>query len=653
MMVNLLEHAAERAPTLGVGYVADDGSVEVEPYPALLHRAACVLAGLRSRGLHAGDQVVLALNRNESFLAAFWGCLLGGIIPAPVGAPAGAANGGGASARLLAVRRALGDPVVVVEDETADREHVWSFADLSADRPDLAFHRPDPGDTAFLQFSSGSTGEPKGVVLSHRNVLANVTAIHQGLGAEPDEVGVNWLPLHHDMGLIGFHLTPLLYARPQYHLHPATMIRRPLVWLDTLERLRGTITACPNFGQALLLSRLERSGDRHWDLSSVRLVLNGAEPIAPSLMRRFQERLSRFGLRESAMLPVYGMAESTLAVTFPAVGPLPRVERLDRRALQREGRAAAASPEDPTALEMVSVGSPLAGGAVRIVDGSDRTLPADTVGHIQVKGDSVTSGYVGSPVDGNDLFCDGWLRSGDLGFERDGCLFITGRAKDVVFVNGQNFHAHDLEQVAAQVPGVSPHRVAVCGLHDERAEGERLLLFLTARSPESALPFFMAVNRQFQETLGITADVLIPLKADQMPRSTSGKLQRYRLRELFLEGAFEAAIDEMSRARAAAEPAVARTRPRSPTESLLHEVWCAALHLPADRIGVTDDFTHLGGTSLQALSIVSELEERLGLQVHSAALADHATIAALAAYLDRHRAGLTSLEAGRATYFRG
>ena len=325
-LVGLLQAAASQAPAHGVGYVNDDGAVRVETYPALLSRAACVLAGLRQRGLQPGDHIVLALSGTDTFLAAFWGCVLGGIVPVPVPVPATTASGTRAPAEerlhgvrhVLAARGPSGFPPVLVDDEVPlsarDPDRWWLFADVSADPPDYDFSRRLPSDTAFIQFSSGSTGQPKGVVLTHRNVVANLAAIHQRLGADPHEVAVNWMPLYHDMGLVGFHLAPLFYRRPQYHLHPSSMIRRPLLWLDTLERHRGTITACPNFGQTLVLSRLERDSSRQWDLSSVRLILNGAEPIAAPVMRRFQAELSRFGVRDGALMPVYGMAEATLAV---------------------------------------------------------------------------------------------------------------------------------------------------------------------------------------------------------------------------------------------------------------------------------------------------------------------------------------------------
>jgi acyl-CoA synthetase (AMP-forming)/AMP-acid ligase II/acyl carrier protein len=657
-LVGLLQEAANHAPDHGVGYVQDDGSVRVESYPALLTRAACVLGGLRQRGLRAGDHVVLALSGTDTFLAAFWGCVLGGIIPVPVPAATAPGKGGAlAEGRLHNVRRVLGCPPVLVDDRVpgtaTDADHWWPLADVSADVPDDDFCARPPSDTAFIQFSSGSTGQPKGVVLTHRNVVANLAAIHQGLGAVPEDVGVNWMPLYHDMGLVGFHLTPLYYRRPQYHLNPSSMIRRPLLWLDTLERHRGTITACPNFGQALVLSRLERDPDRRWDLSSVRLILDGAEPIAAPIVRRFQAQLARFGVRDGAVMPVYGMAEATLAVTFPPAGLPPRIETLDRQALQRDGEAVPAAPDAAFAMESVGLGSPVEGCDVRVVTASDQLVTEGIVGHVQIRGESVTSGYAADPAATAAAFCDGWLRTGDLGYRRGGCLFVTGRAKDVVFVHGQNVYAHDLEQLAAQVDGVSPGRVAVCGWHDPQAGQERLLLFLVARNPTAAAPLFAAVNRRFQEAAGITADVMVPLEPSQLPKTTSGKIQRYRLRELFEEGVFDGPVLDLSRALTALERQQPRLAPRTPTEVCLHELWCSELRLPPENVGVGDDYTHLGGTSLQALRIMSELEGRFGVRIHSAALADHPTIARLAAYLDRHRAGLGRRGAGRATYFQG
>jgi acyl-CoA synthetase (AMP-forming)/AMP-acid ligase II/acyl carrier protein len=575
----------------------------------------------------------------------------------PVPAPTAAGKGAQAGVRLRNVRQVLGSPPVLVDetppDDGDDAAPWWSLAEVSAGRPDHDFSRRRCCDAAFIQFSSGSTGQPKGVLLTHGNVAANLAAIHRGLGADRDEVAVNWMPLSHDMGLVGFHLAPLYYRCPQYHLQPSSMIRRPLLWLDILERQRGTITACPNFGQALVLSRLERNGGRRWDLSSVRLILNGAEPIAGPVMRRFQAQLSRFGVREAALLPVYGMSEATLAVTFSLVGRPPRIETLDRKALQRDGAAVPSAPDAPRPVESVGLGSPVDGCEVRVVSGADQLVPDGMVGHIQIRGDSVTRGYVADPAATEAAFCDGWLRTGDLGYRRDGCLFVTGRAKDVLFVHGQKIYAHDLEQLAAQVDGVLPGRVAVCGWHDPQAGRERVLLFLIVRNLTAAAPLFAAVNRRFQETAGITADVMIPLGSAQMPKTTSGKLQRYRLRELFEQGVFDGSVHDLSRAMTAMPQQSPKLAPRTPTEARLHELWCAELRLSSGEVGVTDDYTHLGGTSLQALGIILALEASFGVRIHSEALADHPTIASLAAYLDRHRASLARRGAGRARYFQG
>jgi acyl-CoA synthetase (AMP-forming)/AMP-acid ligase II len=630
ILKELLENAVSSAS--GIGYLRENGDCETQTYRELIEVSSRVLTGLRRARLLPGEPAVLALDHNRDFLSAFWGCILGGIVPVPLAAPGGL-RPGPALERLAAVWVRLGRPRIIAAGERTGEwpvapRSILPLSELLAQEPASEFHCASPDDTAFVQFSSGSTGQPKGVILTHRNVMANLESIRAGLQISPADSSVNWMPLYHDMGLIGFHLTPLYTCRPQYHLQPHAMARRPLAWIEVLSRTGATITGCPNFSCALVLSALKRARNLSWDLSRVRLILNGAEPISTGLMDRFLDALAPYGLRREAMFPVYGLSEATLAATFPVPGELPRVLMMND-------------------LPVVSVGRPVAGLELRI---APKGTPEGAVGEIQLRGANVTSGYWGDAEATREAFDGSWLRTGDLGFQSEGRLFVAGRKKDIIFVDGRNLHAQDVEAIAARA-GVSVGRVAVCGWHDPAEGREKLLLFLAAPDAAAAVPVAIAVKREIRVAIGITPDAFVPLKPNQFPKTTSGKLQRYRLREQFERGEFAAAAAAMAQLIEAEERRRGpRVMPRTATEQTLQKMWCREMQCAPEDVGVHDDFKDLGGKSIQAVAILAALDEHFGVRVHSDVLAEHGTIARLAVYLDRHAA---ALQAGGGKYFSG
>ena len=455
------------------------------------------------------------------------------------------------------------------------------------------------------------------------------------------------MPLFHDMGLIGYHLTPLHFCINQFHINTLDFIRKPLLWLDSLEKYGGTITAGPNFSQTVLLERLKRNPQKRWNLSKVRLVLNGAEPISVDLMQRFMKKMSGFGLDSRAMLPVYGLAEATLAVAFSPHKEEPLIEYLNRQELQKHHKALPAIPEDPSAAPYSSVGFPVQGCEVRIVDGLDDMTPDGTVGHIQVKGDHVMMGYYNNPAATEDAFCGEWLRTGDLGFIHNGRLCITGRAKDILFINGQNYYSHDLENIAQKVNEVDPGQVAFCGQRDSKAESDRLLLFLAGTKPASLLPLYLKIKQQLQQDLGLTVDMMIPIKK-RIPKTSSGKMQRYKLLEQYEKGEFDEAIDHLSLLLKAEEARSIQHKvsPQTTTEKLLHRLWYEELLLAPEKVGIHDHFAELGGKSINAASILAELEN-YHIYLDSGILEKYKTIAEIAGYIDKHPTRVRPTEKGK------
>jgi len=385
-------------------------------------------------------------------------------------------------------------------------------------------HAAHPGDLALVQFSSGTTLDPKPVALTHAAVLANVRAISaivRQAGADIVEHGVSWLPLYHDMGLIGCVLLALDEPASLTLIPPELFIARPAVWLRALSRTRAPVSAAPNFAYALCTERIRDEEMAGVDLSHWRFALNGAEPVSAATLRKFVARFGRWGLRPEALTPVYGLAEAALAVTFSDWRRPFRTARFDRDALAG-GRVV---PADD-GVELVSVGRPVHGMEVRV--------PTGTVGPILTRGPSIMAGYLHQPERTATALVDGWLDTGDLGFLHEGELYICGRAKDVIILRGRKYAPHDIEQVLDTVPGVRPGSAAALSHRSEDAESERLVVFVEARTPVPDL-----ADRCRQAILaatGLDAALIVLLLPGRLPRTSSGKVRRAETLRRWLGG---------------------------------------------------------------------------------------------------------------------
>ena len=638
-LTQALQRAAAWAPRKHLTYVRGHGAHSRISYADLLGEAAALGGWLAAQGVRHGEPIVLASSTNASFVRAFWGCLFAGAVPVPLVLPASWKKASSVLDRFRNTSQRLGGPRVILDAPAFDDRQLpppvrdraivlpSSLSDSLASPPVHAA----PNDTALIQFSSGSTGEPKGVVLTHRNVMTNLAAIRAAVRWTPDDVAVSWMPLYHDLGLIGLLLGSVSCPNDLVLIETAAFIRRPVLWLDALHQHRATLTACPNFGQSLVLSRLDGTG--MWDLSALRVIASGAEPISAPLMQGFCAALAPMGLRETAMFPVYGLAEATLAVTFSDIGRPPHIVSCDRRSLGTGDPVREIEADAPHALPVVSVGRPVDDCAVQLVDDDDCIVEEGTVGHIEVHGGNVMAGYFCDPEATAAAFHERWLRTGDLGFVRGGLLFITGRAKDVVFINGENLYAHDIEDAATRAPAAAGRRVAVCAWRTADDESDRLLVFVASSHPDRELPIFRAVEEQLATVFGLKPHAMIPLVSSQFPRTTSGKLQRHVLRERFDRGEFDESASRLARALADAR-LEARVRPRSETERLVHAIWARELGLAPGEFSIYDRFEYLGGTSLSALTITQAVEDASGVTLPADLLQQQPTVAAMAAHLD-------------------
>jgi 1-acyl-sn-glycerol-3-phosphate acyltransferase len=527
-----------------------EGDARVELRYADLHRDAVALAaGLHALGLARGDSVAIMLPTGREFFAAFFGVLLAGCVPVPVYPPARPSQLEDHLKRIAGILRNAQARVLLTVERAKPLAHllraqaeamqtVGTVADLS--RAEASFVAPAvaASDIAFLQYTSGSTGEPKGVVLTHANLLTNLRAMWRASKVGSDDTFVSWLPLYHDMGLIGACLGGLYLGFHLVLMSPLAFLARPARWLETIHRHRGTVSAAPNFAYELCLAKLSDAELDGLDLSCWRLAFNGAEPVSPDTLERFARRFARSGFKREALTPVYGLAESSVGLAFPPMGRGPWIDRVDRLRLTRDGVAAPAQSDDPQPLRIVSCGLPLPGHELRVVDAARRELPERAQGRVQFRGPSSTRGYLNNPKANARLFEGDWLNTGDLGYISGGELFLTGREKDIIIRGGLNIHPQELETAVAGLPGVRKGGVAVFPASDPRSGTERLVVLAETRldRPAQRNALVQAITALSSELLGAPADDVVLAPPRSVLKTSSGKTRRAACRELYEQG---------------------------------------------------------------------------------------------------------------------
>ncbi|GAA2263372.1 hypothetical protein GCM10010415_28550 [Streptomyces atrovirens] len=633
-LLDVLLDAARRAPDQVVVHVRGDGGETPVTFRRLLEDSLRVAGGYRDAGVAPGTCVPVVADRGEDFQPLFWGALAAGLVPVPLAPDV---------RRVRPVWEHLGRPPVAVDEACADvagqlpdGARVLRLEELRTSSAVGSPATAAPDGLAFLQFSSGSTGAPKGVELTHAAVLANLRQLTGAAALTDRDVVVSWMPYFHDMGLIGTHLAPLAARAKQVRIAPLSFAKNPRLWFEVAAAHRATLLSAANFALALTVRRVPEEVFAGLDLSTVRLLLVGAEPISATVWRDFAARTRPSGLDPRAATPVYGLAEATLAVAFPPPGEVAVPVALERAALSR-GRAVEREPGGD-AVELMDVGLPVPGCSVRVTDDRGRPLGDRRVGHVEVRGPQVARGYHGLPEATAAAFADGWLRTGDLGFLRDGRLCVSGRHKDVLFVNGRTFHAPDMEEVAAATPGVPPGTTVVVGSTDPVTGGERVVVFVAwARPPRSAAGVLDRVAGRVRAALGHDDVRVFALPPSAFPRTTSGKVRRQRMRSRFEEGAYRptaasgVAVASQEPPRPSGDPAPV---PRSRTEvrGVVREVWAKVLGIPEPSFGDRDRFAELGGGSLKAMEALAELERALDVTLGPAVMRDD-TVAALTDHL--------------------
>jgi acyl-CoA synthetase (AMP-forming)/AMP-acid ligase II len=554
----LLARRAGEAPERGFLTLLDDANrEEVVTYAGLHDGARRMAAGLRAQGVGPGDRIMIALPTGRAFLEVFFAASLLGAIAVPCYPPARSRGLDTYQENLGRLLAAAAPRVIVtfkrarvVLESTAFRAgvpaRVLEADGLPQDASDLATIEGDGSDIGLIQFSSGSTAAPKGVMLSHRAMLANVSAAVAVIRPSPEDVTCSWLPLYHDMGLIGMVLMPLISNTKLVLLSPQAFLLDTKRWLWAIHRYRCTISTAPNFAYQLVATRLKDSELDGLDLSCWRRAYNGAEPVLPSTMRAFAAKLAPHRFDAGALTPIYGLAEVAVAATFPWDGPGTKLDRIDPARLAAEGVAVPLETSGPIENHGVyaSVGRALPGYRLRIAgpDGAERS--DRHVGEIQIQGPSVMSGYLNDPASTAEAFQDGWLRTGDLGYLVDGELHVVGRLKDMILKGGRNYAPQDLEVPAQAVEGVRKGCVAAFGVPD-LASGTEAVVIVAETSLPAPTHGALArdIARQVAEVVGLKPDTVLLVPPGTVPKTSSGKVQRRKCREAYLARALNPQVE--------------------------------------------------------------------------------------------------------------
>jgi len=527
----------------------DSDEPETITYATLADGARAIAAGLQSRGLLPGQSVAIMLPTCRDYLFSFFGILLAGGVPVPIYPPLRpsqledhlrrhAGILGNARAILLITVAQAQRVGRLLQGRVGSLREVITPQQLAATAAAFSATPVEAQDIAFLQYTSGSTGQPKGVILTHANLLSNIRAMGEAVQADSTDVFVSWLPLYHDMGLIGAWLGSLYYGTQLVLMSPLAFLTRPARWLWTIHRHHATLTAAPNFAYELCLNKIDAPDLQGLDLGSLRWALNGAEPVSPATVRRFGERFATYGFRPQAMAPVYGLAEAAVGLAFPPPGRGPRIDRIERESFITRGRAVPVTASTQAALEFVACGQPLPGYQIRIVDTAGRELPEREEGRLEFQGPSASSGYMRNPEATRRLFDGAWLDSGDLAYIAEGDVYLTSRVKDIIIRGGRNIYPYELEEAIGDIPGTRKGCVAVFGSPDPATGTERVIVVAETREEDSArLDALQArIGEVSSDLLGMPPDEVVLAAPHAVLKTSSGKIRRAAVRELFETG---------------------------------------------------------------------------------------------------------------------
>lgn len=542
----LIEYAIHEPERPHIYLTDDQGREEIITYGNLLLEASHIANSLISYGIKPDDTVAIMLPTCRGFFQSFFGILLAGAIPVPIYPPfrpdkieeyaireAKILNN--AEVRMLITFSQAEMLSKILQAHIPSLNHVVTTDDLikktNGSLPQII---RTPEHAALIQYTSGSTGDPKGVFLLQKNIMANIHAIEKALKLQPSDVVVSWLPLYHDMGLMSW-IASLYFGMPITVLSPMTFLNHPEQWLWTIHYHRATISAAPNFAYELCVKKISNETIEGLDLSSWRFAFNGAEFVNPQTLMRFAEKFKPFGFKETAITPVYGLAENTVALAFPEEGRGARIDRIDRDMFEKKGQAIS-TDNTSNYLEFVAEGKVLPDHQLRVVDEANNVLPERMVGSVQFSGPSAMQGYYRNPAASEPIYHEGWWDTGDLGYFADEEIFITGRKKDLIIKAGRNLYPETIEDAVSNVPGIRKGCVIAFGVADAATGTEKIVVVAETNASEKTEQLQDAIIERVSIDIGVPPDQVIIVRPHTIPKTSSGKLQRSACKQSFLNG---------------------------------------------------------------------------------------------------------------------
>lgn len=650
-LVDVMKNAGRRGR--GIRFVEQAGDCLEMKYDELYDRAGRQLKELYAAGVEKGDEVILQMPDNCSFVCAFWACILGGIVAVPVPVAASESE----YYRIYKIWHKLRSPKIITTEVYLDRlvryvsdlgeqelaedisKRFVNCEELKAEAEPADPEEVSPEDIAYLQFSSGSTFDPKGIRLTHGQIIANLEGIISNARIDHNDSGISWLPLTHDMGMVGFHLAPTYYGLAHCLIPPAAFVSDPIVYLKLISEYKYTITGMPNFGYGLILKALAKSPEQAagTDLSSLRLVFNGAEPISVDMVEKFCSVMKSFGLKRQVVYPVYGLAEAVLAVAFPDPEEGYSYLTVDADSMGWEDQVKFVAPDAPKAVRVISEGQAVKHCSIKIGDRSGRELADGYAGEIMIKGKNITEGYYDG-CNGNLDVLDsgGWYKTGDIGFIKEGNLYVAGRIKDIIFSNGRNYYSHDIERCMEREFPHLTGQVVACGVSDKADKSDSIVIFVLSDRPlEQFAETARLISRCIYDCFGLYTEHVIPTTDRYI--TMSGKLQRFKYVSQYTSGVYSEVCAELEKLTEKSSHEVQEIpEAESDTECALRDLCRQTLDM--QEIDIDENFSRLGADSLKVVALHEKICERWGKDIMVSDLYSHPTIRSLAAYLDKNSA---------------
>jgi len=599
----------------GVFFIKSKENEKFISYQTLYQKAKGILHNLQSKGLSARTEVILQIEDDKEFLYALWACILGGMTPLPM--PVG--NTPEHKLRILRIWESLDNPFLLTTHEIDnDFEKISEsniqkkisqvigkktvyFDEVERYVDDGKVYYAKPNDPAIIMFSSGSTGNPKGVILTHDILISGEEVLIDLYQLNKEDITLNWMPLTHTVGITFTHILPLLCGLNQYLLSKNLFIQNPMLWMTKVSQHKATILMVPTFGMKLFLSSYKPELATDWDLSHLKLVTSAGEAISKQIVDQFSGVLARFGMRKNVMCPIYGITETQVVATGGIDEGITAIT-LDRQALYI-GAKAKETKED--GISFVKLGYPPNGCQIRICNDEDGVLEDGIVGHIQVKGRTVTPGYYKDDEQTKTAFTKGgWFRTGDVGLVNKGKIIITGRAKEIVIVNAANYYLSDIEQVASSVSGIVPGSIVACGVQNhDRMSDEVLIFVLTKEALNDFTKKAIEIKNTVQHKLGLEVKSIVPVES--IPRTAMGKPNKMKLKEMYDCNAFDHLIQVVNSYIEEEKLQQPVEQPYNDIEEKLVEIWHKILGTKT--ISVNDDFFEIGGQSINVFQMIDEI----------------------------------------------